>query len=243
MTTSTDYNTGIDFEALYIRLRQHEGRVYSDFELMQLPHISPAHPLHHEWRIRSRSAEKLVAYLARKKQPMQMLEIGCGNGWLCHMLSSVTGSQVIGIDVNFTELQQAARVFQDFNNLHFIYTDISNEPFREKKFDIIVFAASIQYFESLTAILAIALKLLKPGGEIHILDSPFYSTTEINAAKHRSQVYYEEAGFPAMADCYFHHGLQELRQFRPSVLYNPKNPFNRLAKVKRPFYWLTVCNK
>ncbi len=174
---------------------------------------------------------------------MQMLEIGCGNGWLCHMLSSVAGSQVIGIDINFTELQQAARVFQDFNNLHFIYTDISNEPFREKKFDIIVFAASIQYFESLNEILTISIKLLKPGGEIHILDSPFYSMSEINAAKHRSRVYYEEAGFPAMADCYFHHSRQELKQFRPSVLYNPKNPFSRLAKVKRPFYWLTVRNK
>jgi hypothetical protein len=84
--------------------------------------------------------------------------------------------------------------------------------------------------------------LLKPGGEIHIIDSPFYSNSEINAAKHRSRIYYEEAGFPAMADCYFHHSLQELKQFRPSVLYNPENLFNRFKKIKLPFYWLTLRN-
>ena len=59
------------------------------------------------------------------------------------------GSKVIGTDINFSEIQQAARVFQHVPNLHFIYTYAEPGVFKEKKFDIIIFAASIQYFESL----------------------------------------------------------------------------------------------
>lgn len=171
-----------------------------------------------------------------------MLEAGCGNGWLCHMISDIPGSRVIGVDVNFTELQQAARVFQDFPNLHFIYTDINSGLFRENKFDIIVFAASIQYFESLEEILGSALKLLKPGGEIHIIDSPFYSNSEIKAAQQRSRIYYEEAGFPAMASCYFHHCLEELKPYHYSIMYNPRKLLNRFSKIKRPFFWICIRN-
>lgn len=242
MTNEIEHTNLVDFETLYLRLRQQEGRVYTDEELRKLPLVDPGHPHYWEWLVRRRSSARLVRYFERKKQAPHILEIGCGNGWLSHNLAWITGSRVIGVDVNFTELQQAARVFQHLPNLHFIYTDIRNGPFSEKKFDAIVFAASIQYFESLDEIFNNTLKLLRPGGEIHILDSPFYTVSEIKAARQRTRVYYEQAGFPAMTGCYFHHSLSELQPYTFNVLYDPGKWINRLLHPKYPFYWIRITN-
>ncbi len=159
----------------------------------------------------------------------------------CHAgCQQITGSKVIGTDINFTEIQQAARVFHDISNLHFIYGNAESGMFEDRQFDSIVFAASIQYFPSLTGIINSALKLLKPKGEIHIIDSHFYSLAELGAAKQRSLLYYQAAGFPELADWYFHHNLDDLDSYNYSVLYDPESLFNRFLRNKNPFPWIRI---
>ena len=239
--TSLEENIKLpDFETVYLELRQQEGRIYSDYEVMQLPHISPAHPHHSEWLIRGRSASRLINYLKKKKKPLKILEIGCGNGWLCHQLASIEKSRVFGVDINFLELQQAARVFQDYANLFFVYTDIRKQLFKEKEFDIILFAASLQYFDSANKICQITSTMLNENGEIHILDTPFYSPREISHARQRSRNYYERMGFASMAEHYYHHTYNDIREFKPSILFNPRNFFNRFKKIKSPFPWIRL---
>ena len=143
-----------DFEKLYITLREKEGRVYSDEEVKALPEIRETHPHYNEWQIRKQSSLRLISYLQKKQQALKILEVGCGNGWLSHRLSGIQRSHVIGSDINFTEIQQAAGVFQNISNLHFIYGHIESEIFEERQFDVIVFAASIQYFTSLPGIIS-----------------------------------------------------------------------------------------
>lgn len=239
MTLSDDH-TKPDFETLYIHLRQQEGRLYSDEELARLPEIGRSHPHYQEWRLRKRSSEKLISYLKRKNKQPDILEIGCGNGWLSHRLSTIPGSKVIGTDINFTEIQQAARVFQHIPNLHFIYVHMEPGVFKEKRFDSIIFAASIQYFASLQETIKNTLPLLKPGGEIHIIDSPFYPLQEVPPARQRSRHYYESAGFCEMADFYFHHSPDELKGYNYSILFNPNNLFNKLPGNKNPFHWICI---
>ena len=181
-----------------------------------------------------------LLYLKRKNKPLDILEIGCGNGWLSHRLSIISGSKVIGTDINFTEIQQAARVFQHIPDLHFIYTSVEPGVFKEKKFDSIVFAASIQYFPSLSETIKKTLRLLKPGGEINIIDSNFYTMADLSEEKHRSVLYYESAGFPEMAAYYFHHSLEDLQDFNYSILYDPKNLFYKFSPNKNPFYWICI---
>ena len=193
-----------------MQLREKEGRVYSDKEVVTLPDLYETHPHYSEWRMRKQSCQKLISYLHKQQTPLKILEVGCGNGWLAHQLADVPRSKVIGTDINFTELQQAAKVFKELPNLHFIYTDIESGLFEERQFDIIVFAASIQYFSSLNKIIGESMRLLKPNGEIHIIDSHFYSLTELNAAKQRSLLYYQSAGFPELAEWYFHNSLDDL---------------------------------
>jgi ubiquinone/menaquinone biosynthesis C-methylase UbiE len=229
-----------DFEKLYLQLREKEGRVYTDEEVYALPEIGETHPHYNEWEVRKQSSHRLISYLQKKQQALKILEVGCGNGWLSHRLSAIRGSQVISSDINFTEIQQAARVFQNISNLHFIYADIESEMFGEKQFDVIVFAASIQYFSSLPGIISKAMKLLKPNGEIHIIDSHFYQLPELSAARQRSLLYYEAAGFPEMVKWYFHHCLDDIQHYDYALLYDPNSLFNKFLRNKNPFPWIRI---
>src|SRR5258708_7832527 len=140
------------FEKKYIFIRSMENRLYTDEELSKLPDIPPGHTHYKEWQIRKRSGRRLQCYLAAKKKDLEILEIGCGNGWLSHLLAEVPGTKVTGLDINFTELQQAARVFNDDPNLVFIHGDLRSGILCDRSFDCIVFAASLQYFPSLKKI-------------------------------------------------------------------------------------------
>ena len=228
------------FEKKYISIRCLENRLYTDEEVEQLPLIARKHTHYKEWIVRKKSSDRLINYLSSKKKRLRILEVGCGNGWLSHSLSSIPGSEVTGLDVNFTELQQAARVFNEDKRLHFIYGDIYANVLNNVRFDIIVFAASIQYFQPLRKILTICLKHLSPGGEVHIISSNFYKTAEISFAKKRTLDYFTSLGYPEMSDYYFHHSINELKKFNHSFLYNPKSIVNKFLKNTDPFYWVTV---
>ncbi len=240
MNTLEQYIISGSFETLYTQLREAEGRIYKDEEVAQLPVISSSHVHYKEWLIRKRSSEKLIAYLKKKKRPLDILEIGCGNGWLSHRLSEIPGSKVIGTDINFTEIQQAARVFQHIPNLHFMFASLEPGIFKTEEFDCIIFAASIQYFESLKDTIQNVIPLLKPRGELHIIDSPFYPTQELLAAKQRSRHYYEMIGYPEMTEHYFHHSLDDLKSFHYKIRHNPESVFNMFTKNKNPFHWIGV---
>lgn len=230
------------FEKLYIQIRALESRLYTDEELTQLPDINPAHPHYPEWLVRKRRCRRLVHYLASRKTSPQVLEVGCGNGWLAHMLAEIPGSRVTGTDINFTELQQAARVFSNDPNLRFIHGDIRSGILQDRQFDYIIFSASIEFFPSLKKILHLCLSYLKPGGEIHILDTPFCRSEEIKQEERRTLAYFSSFGYPEMADYYFHHPLSDLRSFHYRILYNPKAVGNRLLRRKNPYPWIKVSN-
>ncbi len=232
-----------EFEKIYISLRKKEGRILNEEEVAKLPIVPAAHPLYKEWKIRKRSSRKLLHHISKSPQLSNILEVGCGNGWLTALLATVARGEVCGIDVNRIELKQARKIFsQGERNLNFLYGDIRSGILAEKKFDLIVFAASIQYFRSLKEIVNTALQHLTLQGEIHILDSIFYSPQEIAFAKKRSKKYFTELGFPAMSKFYFHHGLQELKPFNYSVLHDPHIWMNRLFHRKNPFYQIVIKN-
>lgn len=232
-----------EFEKNYIACRSREKRIYTDEEVKQLPSCDRHHPHYGEWLLRKSSANNLVRYLQKKEKQLTILEIGCGNGWLCNTLSSLSRSRVTGMDINFTELQQAARVFNDCRKLKFIYGDIRRGALDEKRFDVIVFAASIQYFPDSDAILELCFQHLLPKGEIHIIDSCFYrSAAEALLARQRTEAYYSALGFPEMADHYFHHELSLLAPFNRTVLYNPSGWKNKLLRNPNPFHWIRIKN-
>lgn len=231
---------------LYLRVREKEGRLYSDDVVARLPLISDGHPLAKEWRARSASASRLTRYLSARTKPFSILDLGCGNGWLSNHLH-LSGHHVIGIDQNIVELKQAARVFQQNSRLFFLEADIFSAPFVSGHFDVIVLASVIQYFRDLPMLLSELMKYLKPNGEIHIIDSPLYADTELEDAVQRSGQYYLSIGFPEMREHYFHHRVSDLKVFDAKNLYSPQPLLLRLkhslGRVDSPFPWYVITKQ
>jgi ubiquinone/menaquinone biosynthesis C-methylase UbiE len=233
---------GNSFESKYIALRKYENRVVSNTELLALPETAYTHPYHTEWLIRRKSATKLKEYLRNKKRPLNILEIGCGNGWLSSLLAKISEANVIGTDINSIELQQAKTVFGNQSNLDFIEGDIREGLFKEPEFDIIVFAASIQYFSPIKEILQSVFTLLSTNGEIHIIDSHFYNKEELENARLNSRLYFTTAGFPEMIPHYFHHSWEDLKNYKYKLLYNPASILNKFKSLRNPFPWVSITH-
>lgn len=243
MSNSGTYTNEVDFEQLYIGLRKKEGRVYSDDEVAHLPYIHSSHPHYKEWLIRKHSCKALLSYIKQKDTVLNILEVGCGNGWLSAQLAKNIDVEVTGLDINTKELEQAKKVFGRIAGLNFINGSLRSDHLKDKKFDMIILAASIQYFPSLKETITLTLEYLTLLGEIHIMDSHFYQQQELEAARQRTRAYYGELGFPEMAAHYHHHTFTELDTFQYKILHHPFSWKNKLSIKKNPFYWITIKNR
>lgn len=233
--------TSTDFGRLYLAIREHEKRAYTDAEVSHLPDIDLLHPHYAEWQIRKRSAARLINYLHKKQRPLNILEVGCGNGWLAAKIADVPGVNVTGIDINLVEIDQAERVFRK-ENLRFRCGGFDDINLNGRLFDVIVFAAVLPYFASVKATLKLALSHLNPGGELHILDTPFYTAEEAGSARERCIAYYNQMGFPEMSLRYFHYTIHELEGFNCRVLFSPRSFINRLTNRDR-FPWICITGQ
>ena len=228
---------------LYLRVREKEGRLYSDEVVARLPLLPDGHPLGHEWRARSASAQRLVGYLSSFHKPGFILDLGCGNGWLSNLLAEA-GHNVIGLDQNLYELKQAARVFRSNQKLSFLESEIFSAPFISGLFDVIILASVLQYFSDASSLISVLSSYLRTQGEIHILDTPLYAENEMEEAKLRSNHYYTSLGFPEMSAHYFHHRASYLEALHSKTLYIPRPLTLRLKRwtgqADSPFPWFVI---
>ena len=227
-----------DFAEHYIGLRRKENRLFTDEQAALLPFVFKNHPHYHEWKVRARSAARLCSYIKRIKKPLSILEVGCGNGWLSHQLATLPGVTVTGFDINSTELKQAKRVF-NMSNLAF--TDANPLDARSNQsFDLILFAASIQYFSSFRETILTALDHLNECGSIHIVDTHFYSGSQLAAARARTIDYFTHMGFPELCDFYFHHQLEFDKNYSVNIIYDPRRFINRVFRRRDIFPWIRI---
>lgn len=232
-----------EFEKIYLKVREKENRIFSDDELKKLPFASGSNLHKNEWDLRAKSFTRFKEYLKTKKQNLNILDLGCGNGWLCGQLSKSFSHNFYCADVNMTELKQGRKVFNS-EQIKFIYADVFNAEIHTASFDIITVNAAVQYFPDLRKLIERLLALIKENGEVHILDSPFYSKSESISAKKRTMDYYSSIGFSEMAEKYFHHTWDDISTFKIEILYQPdslKNKIKRMLSHKdSPFPWIKI---
>lgn len=228
-----------DFANLYVAVRHREGRMFNDDEVGKLPTVPASHAHNREWRLRHKSADRLKRYLLSKEQPLHILELGCGNGWLCNFLAAIPTAKITGMDINLAELRQARRVFGHLPNVVFTEGGPLDINARDR-FDVIVFASVLQYFPSPVDLLRGLMKHLTPRGEIHIIDTFFYTPEVREMAAERSARYYESIGFPAMSQFYFHHSMDDLDGLNYRVRFNPRSVVSRLLRARTPFPWISI---
>jgi len=249
----SDPSNYLEKEQLYLDVRRLEGRILTDITVSQLPSINADGLYSREWIWRAKTLERFLKYISVKfsnNSPLQILDLGCGNGWMSNRIAEKANFEVWGVDLNLEELTQGLRLFGR-ENLHFIYADLLSYPeeremndsgtsFNTIRFDLIVLAASIQYFPDIKVLILQLRNRLNKKGEIHILDAPFYENLEEKAlAQQRTLAYYTSLGLPQMAQYYHHHILSEVRELGGENLNdNLKIKFLQKMRWLAPFPWL-----
>lgn len=229
-----------DFAALYSALRKAEGRFYTDDEVNRLPLIYSAHPHCKEWKLRKQTADLLLKNLGQLKKGAGILEIGCGNGWLSAFLTKLPGAIVTGIDIHPEEIEQANRVFGKTPSLCYLPVSPFDPLLNTAHFDCIVLAASAQYFPSFDQLITRCMELLRPGGDIHIVDTHFYTPHEAEAARERTEAYYAGLGFPEMTGYYFQRTTNELEKYNYKIVSPPFSIAGFIMGRKKVFPYIII---
>ncbi|MBL8010840.1 MAG: class I SAM-dependent methyltransferase [Flavobacteriales bacterium] len=228
------------FGGLYNEARAREGRILDDRQVSRLPQ-APERPHRAEWQVRARSAQRLVEHPGRSGRSLRVLDVGCGNGWLSALLAR-QGHAVLGIDRHLPELQQAARVFGD--GPRFALADLFHPALDGLRFDVVLFAASFQYFADARATLRRA-RALAPSGEVHVMDTMLYPDADAAAAASaRSAAYYAALGVPQLAANYHAHALCDVQAAGPHHhLRRPgvwKALMDRINGIRDPFHHVVL---
>lgn len=163
------------FLASYTRIRHAEGRGHDDSGYYRALPACPANdPLAGQWRIRQRSFLALRALLARDPGAgARVLDLGAGCGWLSHRLAQL-GFRPCAIDINLDEsdgLRACRHYGVRFPCIESTFDDL---PLAAGSVDVVIFNASLHYSTDLERTVREAMRVLRPGGRLVILDSPIY---------------------------------------------------------------------
>ena len=229
-----------NFEEKYILLRKKENRLYTDEQLKWLPEIEVSHPHYKEWETRKSSCNKLIQHLSNKRTELNILDVGCGNGWLCHHLSKIPGSNVAGIDINKTELNQAKRVFDHVENLEFFMVELTMKESGMKNLTQLYLPLPYSIF--LLLITSFLLHFSCYTRKVRSTSLILIFTNHLNLRLHASGLfdYYHSLQFAEMTEYYFHHCVDELNPYNHKIFYNPDLFRNRFIKNKSPFPWICI---
>lgn len=112
------------------------------------------------------------------KPGMKVLDVGCGTGSISKDIASIveTNGKVTGIDNTESFILSGKESYKDIKNLELIHVDLFDfNP--EEKFDLIISARVLQWLSNPKEALLKMKSLLKPNGQISILD---YDHTNLN---------------------------------------------------------------
>ncbi|ERR1700690_583121 len=192
----------------YQFVRAAEGRGSPDAAFyLALPYRDLTGRNPRQWAIRSRTfryiAHKILPGLhSRTSAPLDLLDLGAGNGWLSYRLARRRNFPVaVDISVNNRDgLGAAAHYLSELPTLFPRFqSELDNLPFADAQFDAAIFNASFHYSENYARTLREAIRCLRPGGTVIIADSPCYRTEESGhlMLQERRVAFMKNFGFPS----------------------------------------------
>lgn len=167
----------------YERIRAAEGRGSNNEEFyLSLPYKDTTGRNRNQWKIRSRSYDALQRCVIRKMAPeSHILDLGAGNCWMSFRLS-LAGHRVCAVDLltNRNDGLAAAVHFRSHlpADVPRFQAELRNLPFSSDQFDAAIFNASFHYSEDYEETLTEVLRCLKSGGQLIIMDTPWYSSEQ-----------------------------------------------------------------
>jgi len=192
----------------YESIRAAEGRGSgSPSYYLALPYQDLSGRLAAQWAIRARTfsyiERRILPRLALlKHQPLRILDLGAGNGWMSYRLA-MQGYAPVAVDLLTNEQDGlgAARHYQQALARPFpcFQAEMDNLPFADAQFDLAIFNASFHYSENYEQTLAEALRCVRNWGTIVIADTPWYSDEESGRRmlEERRALFISRYGFPS----------------------------------------------
>lgn len=165
----------------YAAHRRAEGRAYAGDDLFALPYVRTG-PLGRQWAVRTRTYEAFLARVVRpmarrRRRALTLLDLGAGNGWLSYRIA-MGGDLATALDIRDDGVDglAAGKPFLQWTGgrMRTAVAAFEAIPAPDASFDIAVFNASLHYATDLPAVLREAARVVRPGGRLAILDSPFY---------------------------------------------------------------------
>lgn len=194
------------FQKEYGEIRAREGRsAATDDYYLALPYRDLTGYNTWQWSIRSKTylyfEKRILPCLERRsKRPLRILDIGAGNGWLSYRLT-LRGHECGAIDVvdNDWDGVGAARRYLRHLDRPFdvVQAEMDRLPFSSGQFDVAIFNASFHYSTNYVTTVCEALRCLRDGGDIVLLDTPFYHRDESGRAmlRERQAQFEKQYGF------------------------------------------------
>jgi ubiquinone/menaquinone biosynthesis C-methylase UbiE len=113
--------------------------------------------------------EKITLELIGDVAGQQVLDLGCGTGRYCVLLSE-RGAGVVGIDPSSRMLEQAKRKVTRVNQFTLLQGTMEEMRFADEKFDLVVSALTLSHLPDLQPTLREIVRVLKSGGRLVISD-------------------------------------------------------------------------
>jgi SAM-dependent methyltransferase len=175
------------FLADYSAIRQAEGRGSDDDAFYRsLPFQDRTSRNAWQWQIRARTYQ----YLASRLLPADAIDIadlGAGNCWLSYRLQQM-GRNPVAVDLSTDSRDGLGAARHYPQPFPLVQAEFDLLPFADGQFDLVIFNASFHYSTDYHRSLKAALRCLRPGGRIVVLDSPLYKLPEhgeqMRAEKH-----------------------------------------------------------
>ncbi|MFQ5742942.1 MAG: methyltransferase domain-containing protein, partial [Acidobacteriota bacterium] len=149
------------------------------------------------------------------KQPGWLLDLGCGDGYLAHLMTTRAGS-VIGLDSSDRGLLLARRALHRSRSrsLHLVCGSIFDLPLAPASLDCVILADVLEHLEEPERAMREVAQVLDTGGRL------FLSTPRRQARKAQGSYHYHEYTadeLDRLLKGYFHR--VEVRPFQPMAVY------------------------
>ncbi|HEY3312240.1 MAG TPA: methyltransferase domain-containing protein [Anaerolineales bacterium] len=224
----------------YEIIRRAEGRASPHPAYYRsLPYKDLSGKMSAQWRIRAASYDALRRSILEPAPPvLTILDLGAGNCWLSNRLAA-QGHQVLSLDLVTNDFDGLGCFRHYETNFTPAQAEFDRLPCQDQSADLVIYNASLHYSVDVRATLSEALRVLRPGGRIILLDSPIYQQAESGASmvRERENQFFAEYGFPSNSlksvNFFTYTGLESLARDL-NITWNFLTPFYGIGWMLKP---------